>query len=325
PFAALAYAGLYLWERLDATEGSTKPKLRYLFLVGVLIGLDYLISARGVTLWAAASALLIIQKDWHRALALCAGFVIFTVPWVLWQIINSPPSDPAYWYYSKVSYQTWHVFCAHSFHEAAVIVLVNASSWFALPQLIWGFALNPRLVTATAWCLCVILFAISTWRLGQDTVISSRHGSPSLLGEEPENWPATLELMDWIKRETPKDGVIGSILDPIVYLYSDRKAIRPFQTRPFQLCYERGERTAPLGSVEEFRSHLLAHRISYLYLSPTLLFEERRHFFRLIAEISKAYPGIFRIAKQTADGRYMILQVELARLSSSQTSLGAPE
>jgi len=392
PFVALAIGALYLLEadvNPDQMGKWVKP-----FLVGLVSGLSYLVSARGITVWVAAVAIYCIRRDWRSGLAVSAGFGICAVPWMFWQWSNPVPANPAYWYYSKLSYETWHIFGDLSFQEATRVILENVTRCAAWTQLLWGFsssAVNPVVLHAVTWSLTICAltgfvvtarvriravhfwavlymgvvvcwifppdrflvavtpvslffmvaglkylqsrirlgatarkvivwiflihaFATSACRLGWDAAIALREDSPTFLGEEPENWPATMELMGWLRNETPENAVVGSCLDPLVYLYSGRDAIRPFRIRPYDLYYDPRGGMHPLGTVEEFRSHLLVNRISYIHISPAARFYERRHLLTLIAEASRSYPRLFRVAKQASDARYFILQVDLTRL-----------
>lgn len=392
PFAMFVTGALFLLEA-DPDVGRVPNWLRP-FLIGAVSGLAYLVATRGITLLAAAVAVFLLRRAWRSIIGVSVGFAICALPWTLWQAANAAPSNPAYWYYSKLNYQSWHIFGDLSLYEAARVVLENTMNCFALPQVLWGlsssavnivviyvitwsltlFALvgfaatarqriravhlwtviylalivswiwtpnrflvpilplylyflvagvryvhsrvtwDARAAKALVWTFLVIAFSTSAYRVARDASIAVREHSATLFGEEPDNWPATMELMAWLRQETGKEVVVGSYLDPVVYLYSGRKAIRPFRVRPYPLCYEQPSENHALGDVEEFRSHLLVNRVAYIHISPMARFRERRHLLTLIWEASKKYPGLFRIAKQASDSRYFILKVDLARL-----------
>jgi len=392
PFAAVALGSLYLLER-DPVIARASKWSRPVF-VGLLAGLSFLTAARGITVWAAAVALFLARRQWRSALVASAAFGILAAPWIVWQSLNAAPTNPAYWYYSKLNYQTWHVFGDFSTAEAARVVFDNSIDCAAWPQLLWGIsstAVHPVVLQIVAWSLtlCALIgFVVTAWRdlravhfwtvlylgmivcwvfppdrflvplmplylyfliagvkylqrrrkptpAGQalvwtflvvsfatsvsqlvwDTSLAVREDSPTCFGQEPDNWPATMELMAWLQTETPEDAVVGSCLDPVVNLYSDRKAIRPFRVRPFALCYDQEVGTYPLGNVEEFRLHLLTNRVSYIHVSPMAWYLERPRFLSLIDEASRAHPGVFRVAKQASDARYFLLEVDLFRLA----------
>ena len=71
-----------------------------------------------------------------------------------------------------------------------------------------------------------------------------------------------------IARETPKDSVIAPVHDPTYYLFTGRKALRPFSFKPILLlttCVE--ARIIPFVLPLDLRDRLLAMKVDYLILT----------------------------------------------------------
>ena len=64
-------------------------------------------------------------------------------------------------------------------------------------------------------------------------------------------WRSYERLFVWLKSNTQEGDVIASGLDSMVYLFTERKAVRAFVARPTALFY--GDRIACAGNARRIR------------------------------------------------------------------------
>ena len=82
------------------------------------------------------------------------------------------------------------------------------------------------------------------------------------------DWHAMRRQIDWIDRETPRDAVVVAIHDPTYYLFTGRKALRPFNFDPLLLYYNVWRRPGnPFGTADDFRQRLLAIEADYVVVT----------------------------------------------------------
>ena len=67
------------------------------------------------------------------------------------------------------------------------------------------------------------------------------------MNAEPGNWSSHKEIFRWLKIHSRPDAVVACWNDPMVYLYTGRRAIRPFKITPGLLGYGKGLETYRFG------------------------------------------------------------------------------
>jgi len=119
-------------------------------------------------------------------------------------------------------------------------------------------------------CLIIAIaaFACNVNDIQEKSHWDKEHGYPSIpfVRELTASWPSYVDLFAWLKQHTSVDSVIGSQFDTMVYLYTDRKCIRPYPIRAASLIY--GGNAPPIGTAEELVNHLNQLQIDYLVTMP---------------------------------------------------------
>ncbi len=102
-------------------------------------------------------------------------------------------------------------------------------------------------------------------------------------------WNGFSETFSWVKKNTRKDDVLAAAYDPMYYLYTGRKAVRPWIHRPETYFYPYGNATPDLGSVEEIRNHLEELGVRFLIVNPLEGYSERVAVAELFDNLVRSY------------------------------------
>jgi hypothetical protein len=102
-------------------------------------------------------------------------------------------------------------------------------------------------------------------------------------------WLGFSETFSWIKKNTQKDDVLAAGYDPMYYLYTGRKAVRPWMHRPETYFYPYGNANPDLGSVEEIRKHLDELGVRFLIVNPMEGYSERVAVAELFDNLVRSY------------------------------------
>jgi hypothetical protein len=195
------------------------------------------------------------------------------------------------WLFSPVRYQV-------PFYAIALILLTKL-----------GRRAGPTLVPILA--LCAMINVADLFKLREITV---QQRSPTWALRSPDSWTGTLEAMTWLRDHTPSDAVVAANCDPAVFLYTGRKAIRPFNVERYRLLFDSSPGALPLGSSERLRNHLRANRISYILVTPMRYFMEAPFFRAQLASLRKSNPAAFHVEKRFDDPEFYILSVDRSQL-----------
>ena len=124
------------------------------------------------------------------------------------------------------------------------------------------------------------------------------------------SWSSYKKVFTWVAEHTEPDDVIASGLDTMIYLYTGRKAIRPFVVRPTAMFY--GEEGETLGSLKNLEQFFSIYRPRYLVHTPMPLFSEERPFAELIERAISKTPDLLTPVYVGEDNRFVIFQIRLA-------------
>ncbi len=168
---------------------------------------------------------------------------------------------------------------------------------------------RPALVVVLA--LCAVINVGDLFKLRR---ITGTQGVPTWALIPPDNWPQTMQAMNWLRKHTASDSVVAANCDPAVFLYTGRKAIRPFNVEDYGLLFGSSRDRLPLGSSERLRNHLKANHISYLLVTPMTYFMEGPFFHEQLASLMRLSPAAFHLEKRFDDPDFYILSVDRSKL-----------
>jgi len=106
-----------------------------------------------------------------------------------------------------------------------------------------------------------------------------------------DDWGEFEGVIDWVEANTPPDAVLASNLDPLLFLYTGRKAVRPFEANPIELYYTRSTDGEALGPPAELARRLVAAGVDYVITTPGTCFREKPHLERQLAALAADRSG----------------------------------
>jgi hypothetical protein len=119
-------------------------------------------------------------------------------------------------------------------------------------------------------------------------------------------WSGFSESFTWIKQNTQNDDVLATAYDPMYYLYTGRKAVRPWIHRPETYFYPYGNATPDLGSVEEIRDTLQKLGVRFLIVDPLEGYSENAPAAELFEKLLRSYEVRPELVFQSSDGLHRI-------------------
>jgi hypothetical protein len=190
-----------------------------------------------------------------------------------------------------------------------LVYLLN-EIWEALQN--YHFIYNKKLLLTSCF---IILFSFNLGHVYQAGKISREMCYPVVSPlKEPISWPSYEDIFYWINTHTLPNDIIASGLDSMVYLYTGRRAFRPFQMNPMDLFYFQD---LPTWTMEKFIHILKAYQPKYLIQTPLPGFGEERPFSKIIKGTIIRYPGLLKTVYVGKDKRFLIYKIQTNRLSAA--------
>ena len=120
-------------------------------------------------------------------------------------------------------------------------------------------------------------------------------------------WSGFQEMFNWIKQNTRPGDLFISGIDPMLYLYTNRRGIRPFASRPSSMYY--GNPEPVLGPMEEIIQNIRHYKPQYLIFSPMPGLTEEFPYAQFVVESQKQYPGWIRLVYTGEDKRFSVWEI----------------
>jgi hypothetical protein len=157
--------------------------------------------------------------------------------------------------------------------------------------------------------------------LRADVVSTRRSGYPAYprIKHDLPTWNHFEQLFRWVRQHSSANDVLASGLDSMLFLYTDRQAIRPFEPRPMAMFY--GDSGQRVGSVEQFVRALRQHHVKFFVRLPMYNFAEEEPLDRLVTETMRKLPGCLKEAYSLSDDRRFGAYAVHAPLCSSERLL----
>jgi hypothetical protein len=104
-------------------------------------------------------------------------------------------------------------------------------------------------------------------RFGETWTLAARHGILCPLRSCRDEWREYLVVLQWLEENTARDAILLSNLDPMIYLYTDRKGVGVFNLDPFAFMYGMDSMRAPFRSTEPLATDIAQSGADYVVLT----------------------------------------------------------
>jgi hypothetical protein len=171
--------------------------------------------------------------------------------------------------------------------------------------------LHARLRTLLAVGVVAGVLCANTYHIVRTRAVieETEYPARTYVVSQAPTFAAYYDLFSWIRANTDPRDVIASGLDSMVYLYTDRQAIRPFVVNPGALFY--GLPGRPLGDIDDLAGLLVSARVGYVVELPMPEFSEMEPLTQLFSELRRERPGCLREVYQVpADSRFVISRIQ---------------
>ena len=140
-------------------------------------------------------------------------------------------------------------------------------------------------------------------------VVRARHlqdTSNPELGKDAHAWSGNRRLFDWLMAHTDPDDVIAAGSDPMIALYTGRRAYYPIVCPPLSLFYDLpGPKDAIMDAA---LAGLARRRPRYLVLTPN--FHGEKEFRAWVADLRQRFPGqVVSIYRDPVDERFEVFEL----------------
>ena len=115
-----------------------------------------------------------------------------------------------------------------------------------------------------------------------------------------DDWAEFEQVIGWVESNTSADAILASNLDPLLFLYTGRKAVRPFEANPVELYYARDPEGEALGPPAALARRLGDSGAQFLITTPGTCFREKRHLESQLATLTSdeaSAPGSVRVVE----------------------------
>ena len=182
--------------------------------------------------------------------------------------------------------------------------MAAAENWLAARG---GDYLFKELRVKLAWAPAVLLLLLNGVWLSSYLLIRDEQTTRGGYGSRvPYSWAGFEESFAWIRQNTAPDARLATAYDPMYFLYTERRAIRPALHRSATYFYPYGQAKPDVGSVAEIKPELDALRIDYLIIDPMEGYAEGKATIKLIEELIGSYGDRAKQVFTSADGKHRI-------------------
>jgi len=163
------------------------------------------------------------------------------------------------------------------------------------------------LAAKLAWIPVLVIFLLDGVWLSSYFLIRDEQTTRGLYGSRaPYGWRGFEESFAWLRAHTPADALLATAYDPMYFLYTGRRAIRPALHRSASYFYPYGAANPDVGSPAEIKSALEALRADYLIIDPLDGYAEGRATLKMLGDLVASYGERAKLVFTSSDGKHKI-------------------
>jgi hypothetical protein len=156
--------------------------------------------------------------------------------------------------------------------------------------------------------LVLLAMILNTANLVIVRLAITRHHYPiGLPGTETPRWESLRDAFGWLRSNTPRDAVIAAALDPMVWLYSDRRAFRFYTQNPIAAFYDGPG--AKIESASRMLAHMHAQGATFLLDTPLHNFAVGKEVRDRVATLASRRPPPIVPLFRSRDGTVVVYRI----------------
>lgn len=124
------------------------------------------------------------------------------------------------------------------------------------------------------------------------------------------SWHGFEESFAWVRQNTSPDSILGTAYDPMYFLYTGRRAIRPALHRPASYFYPYSRPNPDVGTAAEIHPQMMKFGVRYLIIDPLDGYTESQATLRLFDDIVNSYGQVAQLVFTSSDGKHRIYEVK---------------
>jgi hypothetical protein len=126
---------------------------------------------------------------------------------------------------------------------------------------------QPRAASVAAAAVVATLAFVAAWQSGMQARNATTRGRACLGNTCERRWTEFVDVMSWLEDNTPQNATLLGAQDPMLYLYTGRKALRSFESNPVALFYSSDPSREPLGPPARLGERMAASGADYLVMT----------------------------------------------------------
>jgi hypothetical protein len=125
----------------------------------------------------------------------------------------------------------------------------------------------------------------------------------------PYGWAGFEESFAWLREHAAADAVLATAYDPMYYLYTGRRAIRPALHRPASYFYPYGQTKPDVGTVDEIKPQIVKMGVDYLIIDPMAGYAEGKATIKLFESLVQSFGDQAEPVFTSGDGKHKIFRI----------------
>ena len=286
----------------------------YDFLSGASRGIGELIGSHAPVVIGNAQYLL-GSFDLLYLLPLIPGLLPFVAVFTVWGMVVSPRPEGAFgWAFFLSSVALLLVWPFHPGRYVAPLVpllvlflfrgMAACECWL---NSVGGEYPFKGAVAKIVWLPALLILLLNGVWLSSYLLLHDEQTMRGVYGHRlPYGWSGFEESFAWIRQNTTPNARLGTAYDPMYFLYTGRKAIRPALHRSATYFYPYGRAKPDVGSVDDIKAELQTMRIDYLIVDPLDGYAEGKATIKLLDDLIASYGDKAKLAFTSTDGKHRI-------------------
>jgi hypothetical protein len=174
----------------------------------------------------------------------------------------------------------------------------------------------PRMRTAATVAVVVAVAFASGWGSGTVAYYAATKQRACLYEPCGRSWQDYPSVMSWMEGRTPAGAILMGTQDPMLYLYTGRKAVRAFEQDPFLLHYANDPDRQPFGSPEALANRIRESGAEYLVLAHREESLTDAFLWRQYLDLRRARPALFEPEMTVGSPDFGVYRINRKVLSS---------